>query len=96
MAIGDAVSDLQSIAAAAFLALQPAGTVEWIIHNVFHESDAELSQYDGTNTLTFSTEYGKGAWFGHFFHVKNTRYIRIKNVNTAAKLVGYDGVVTHT
>jgi len=95
MAVGDVVSDVQSIAAGAYLALQPAGTVEWVVHNVGHESDAELHLYNGTDDLTVSKHYGNDAWLGYQFHCKNTVYWRIKNSNTAAKLIGYDGVVTH-
>jgi uncharacterized protein YuzB (UPF0349 family) len=96
MAVGDLVGDIQSIAAGAYLDMQPAGTVEWIVHNVAHESDAALNRFDGTNSLDFDTQYGVGGWLGYFLHCGNVDRYRIKNGNTAAKLVAYDGVISHT
>jgi len=96
VAVGDVKSGLSSIAAGAYLAIQPSGTEEWVIHNIYHASDAEFHFYDGTNDILVESHYGKGGWLGYFFHVRNGLYIRVKNANTAAKLIGYDGVCTHT
>jgi len=95
VAVGDVASGMSSIAAGAYLDLQPAGTVEWVIHNIYHASDAELHQYDGTNDILVESHYGKGGWLGYFFHCRNALRIRVKNTNTAAQYIGYDGIVTH-
>ena len=94
MAVGDVVADIQSIAAAAYLDIQPAVGVEWVIHNVYHEFDVELSRYDGINSLAFDTDAGAGIYAKYAFHCNNTDRIRVKNTNTAAKLIGYCGVQT--
>jgi len=94
MAVGDVVSDIQSIAAGAFLAIQPSSGVEWVIHNIYHEHHVELYFYDGTNSLLFDSEAGGGVHAKYAFHCTNTRYIRVKNTNTSARLIGYDGVQT--
>jgi hypothetical protein len=94
MAVGDVKSDLQSIAASAFLAIQPGTTEEWVIHNIYHEHDVELHFYNGTNSLAFDTDAGAGVYAKYAFHVTNSRYIRVKNTNTSARLIGYDGVQT--
>ena len=94
MAVGDVKSDLQSIPAGSFLAIQPPSTEEWVIHNIYHEHDVELHFYDGTNSLIFDTDAGAGVYAKYAFHVTNSRYIRVKNTNTSARLIGYDGVQT--
>ena len=95
MAVGDTYSGESSIAAGAYLDIQPAGTVEAVIHNIYHESDAQLEQYDGANSLIFDTMAGAGVWASFAFHVTNSIRIRVKNTTGAAKLIGYDGIVSH-
>ena len=95
MAAGDVVSDLQSVAAGAYLTIQPASGVEIVIHNIYHEYDVELSFYDGTNEIAFDSDTGAGAWCNFAFHATNTLYFRVKNSDTSnARLIGYDGVQT--
>ena len=95
MAVGDVVSGQSSIDAAAYLDIQPGAGVEWVIHNIYHEYDIELSQYDGTNTLVFDTEAGDGVYARYAFHVTNSIRIRVKNTDASlARLIGYDGIVT--
>jgi len=94
MAVGDVVSDIQSIASGSYLDIQPASGVEWVIHNIYHESDIQLEFYDGTNSLIFDTDTGAGVYARFAFHVTNARRIRVKNTATAAKLIGYDGICT--
>lgn len=92
MAVGDAVQGLSSIAAGAFLAIQPSAGVEYVIHNIGHESDAELHFYDGSNSLLMDVDIGNGAWMKHALHCSNSKYYRVKNTNTAAKLISFDGI----
>ena len=96
MAVGDVVSAISSVAAGEYLDLQPSGTVEWVIHNIYHEYDVQIEFYDGSNSLIFDTDTGAGAYARFAFHCTNSRRIRVKNTHgTAAKLIGYDGIVTH-
>ena len=94
MAVGDVFNGLSSIAAAAYLDIQPSAGVEVVIHNIYHESDVQIEYYDGTNSLIFDTDTGAGIYAKYAFHVTNAIRIRVKNTNAAAKLIGYDGIVT--
>jgi len=94
MAVGDVKSGLQSIPAGSFLAIQPPSSEEWVIHNIYHEHDVELHFYDGTNSLAFDTDTGAGVYAKYAFHVTYSRYIRVKNTNSSARLIGFDGVQT--
>ncbi|MEM3616665.1 MAG: hypothetical protein QXJ31_01975 [Candidatus Bathyarchaeia archaeon] len=94
MAVGDVKAAIQSIAAGAYLDIQPPTTEEWVIHNVYHEHDVQLERYDGTNALAFDTDAGAGVYAKYAFHVTNANRIRVKNTNTSARLIGYDGVQT--
>jgi hypothetical protein len=94
MAVGDVFSGLSSIAAGAYLDIQPASGVEAVIHNIYHEGAIDLELYDGTNSLVFDSASGKGVFAKYAFHVTNARRIRVKNTEASAKLIGYDGVQT--
>lgn len=94
MTQGDAVGGISSITAAAFLAIQPGSGIEWIIHNIYHEAEAELYIVEGANTLLFDDAAAKGSWSAYFFHLTNTHYLKVKNTNAGAKLIGYDGIVS--
>jgi len=94
LAVGDVFSGISSIAAAAYLDIQPSAGVEAVIHNIYHESDVQIEFYDGTNSLIFDTDTGAGVYAKYAFHVINARRIRVKNTAVAAKLIGYDGVQT--
>ena len=96
MAVGDVANEITSIAASGYMDLQPSGTVEWVIHNIYHESDIQLEYYDGTNSLIFDTDTGAGVYARYAFHCTNGHRIRVKNTAASAKVIGYDGIVTHT
>jgi len=94
MAVRDVVADIQSIASGSYLDIQPASGTEIVIHNIVHASDATLNRYDDTNSIDVETQYGSGGWFGYFLHANNTDRWRVKNSNSSAALIGYDGIVT--
>lgn len=94
MAVGDVKSGLQSVAAGSFLDIQPAGADEWVVHNIYHESDVELYLCDGTNQLLFDSASGNGVYAKTVFHVTGTIRLRAKNTAASAKLMGFDGVQT--
>lgn len=93
MAVGDVISDIQSIAASAYLDIQPGAGVEYVIHNIYHEDQVEVYFYDGTNNLLFDSDSGKGDFQG-IYHCENVDRIRVKNTAGTSKLIGYDGVQT--
>ena len=94
MAQGDAVGHVSSVNAAGFLSILPGAGVEWVIHNVYHEAEAELYVVEGANELVFDDDTVKGSWSAYFFHLTNTHYLKVKNTNAGAKLIGYDGIVS--
>lgn len=94
MARGDTVAGLSSIGAAATLTIQPGSGVEWIVHNIYHEAEVELYIVESTNELLFDDDSVKGSWSTYFFHLTNTHYLKVKNTNAGAKLIGYDGIVS--
>ena len=94
MAVGDVVSDNQSIGAGLYLDIQPGSGAEWVIHNIYHDSKVELYWYDGTNNLLFEVDTGFGVFAWYEFHCTNSRRLRIKNTDSVSKLIGYDGVVS--
>lgn len=97
MAAGDAVVALSaSLANNSFLDLQPSGTVEWVIHNIYTPEGAayELYWYDGTNSLKIDHDAAVGR-YNLQIHTTNAKYLRIKNVSGSSQNVGYDGIVTH-
>lgn len=93
-AVGDAVVANSSVAASAQLDVQPGSGVEWLIQNIHHEDDIELSWYDGTNTIVTQRYLGAGREPVQI-RVTNSIRLRIKNLNAgAAKRIGYDGIQT--
>ena len=93
-AIADVYQGLSSVNADAVLSIQPSAGNEVAINNIYHEDDIELQLYDGTNTLTFASDSGKGVFARYVFRCTNSKYIRIKNKAAIAKLIGYDGIYT--
>jgi len=94
MSIGDTISNIVSVAAGAYLNIKPPAGVEWVIHNINHEGSVELYFTDGTNYIKIDSSNGPGGWLSFAFHVTNSRWYAVKNVETTAKLISYDGIVT--
>ena len=94
MVKGDTVASVSSVNAAATKTIQPGAGIEWIIHNVYHEAEVELYIVEGANELLFDDAAAKGSWSAYFFHLTNTHYLKVKNTNAGAKLIGYDGIVS--
>lgn len=92
-AVGDAVVNNSSVATTAFLDIQPGASIEWFVHNVYHEADIEISWYDGTNTITVEKYLGAGKRAINA-RVTNSIRIRVKNLDAGTKRIGYDAVVT--
>jgi hypothetical protein len=99
MAAGDAVIPAaSSIAAGAYLAIQPGAGVEWCVHNILAGlASCELSFYDGTNIIIIDTQgtstTGNG-WVNQVYFVNNSCYLRLKNNESTARLFSFTGVVT--
>jgi hypothetical protein len=99
MAVGDVVSgDSINLAANGYLDILPTGTLEWVIHNIYHNNTIQIEYYDGTNSTIFDTDSGQGCYARYSFHCSaNTLFrIRVKNTSGTTANIAYDGVVTHT
>ena len=94
MTTGDVVAIISSVNTATTKTIQPEAGVEWIIHNIYHGAEAELYVVEGANELLFDSAETKGSWSAYFFHLTNTHYLKVKNTNAGAKLIGYDGIVS--
>jgi hypothetical protein len=96
MALRDVVSGIQLTSNALYYDIQPTGTEQWAIHNIYHDASIELYYYDGSNSLKFAVESDYGWYPCHDIHCTPTRYVRVKNTSGEDdKLIGYDGVITH-
>ena len=94
MVVGDAVITIETVANGASITIQPTGTVEYVIHNIYVPTTADIEMYRGDGTLTILSDANTGSLYNFFFHASNTQYITIKNVSGASIEIGYDGTVT--
>jgi len=94
-AVGDVVADCQDITTGARLDIQPAGSDEWIIHNLVFDANITLERYDGTLTAIGPSFIGPD-WqnFSPGFHVDNTDRLRIVNDDAGTQTICYDGIQT--
>jgi len=87
------VADIVSVAADGTLNIQPPSGEKWIIMVVTHEYDVELYHTDGTNAIKIDFATGNGAWTNLRFPITNSKYLQVKNLDSAnARLIGYSGV----
>jgi hypothetical protein len=97
MAAGDAVVSLSpSVAAGAFVTIQPGAGVEWLIQNIMSQGSIVLEWFDGTNAIDFETSpVGQpGAYLNTTFRLTNALFLRVKNNEATTKNIGYTGVQT--
>lgn len=94
MAVGDVYSGIQSVAAGDFLTIQPPAGTEVVITNIYYEGPVEVYFTDGTNSIKVDSDLTGGSMQGRCFHITNALYLKVKNTDTAAKFIGFDGVIT--
>lgn len=76
----------------ATLNIQPAGTAEAVIHNIYTGSGScELYKYDGTTLSKIDTASG---WLGYAFHARNACYLQVKNISGGSLNISFDGIYT--
>ena len=94
MAVGGAIADNASVAAASYLTIQPGAGVTWLIKNITWPDAAAVSTYDGTNECIFHTDTAAGGLLGAQFILTNGDYMRVKNNHVSdAKILHYDGII---
>jgi len=94
MAVGDVKSAIVRLDPEQYLDIRPPFGEEWVIHNIVCSGSCELYVTDGTNYILVDSCSGSGAWLGFAFHVTNSIWYAVKNVDTKPILVSYDGVQT--
>ena len=94
MAIGNSVQNISSISQQAYLTLQPTGTDEWIIHNIYSNGMIEIYFYNGSIQILVERVNPGRSITNRRFHCTNSKYYRIKNVEYNNINIGYDGVQT--
>ena len=95
MAIGDVVSAHTNILNGLFLTIQPSGSAQWGIQNLYVPAGVECEFYrtDGTNDiLLFSLT--DTIQFSQPFNPTNTIYFKLKNVSGSSAYLGYDAKIS--
>jgi hypothetical protein len=96
MAVGDTVADQNQTAGSGTWTIQPAGTAEWVIHNIYFAGACTLSKSDAVDATVFATLPSAGSMLGLCIHLTNAVYLIITDTSTAINRMGYDGIITHT
>lgn len=95
MAKGDVFSGgPTSVVGGGFLTIQPAVGVEAVIMAVYHDGPVELYFSDGTTDLRFDSDTTGGVFRNLAVHITNDRYLKVKNTDTVARNIAYDGIQT--
>jgi hypothetical protein len=68
---------------------------EFIIHNIYYDTQLQMSTYDGAIQVNFDSDTGAGAREGVCHHCSAGQYIRVSNTNTSSVLhLSFDGMQT--
>ena len=98
MAVGDIIASSIVATTSGLLNIQPTGTEEWVIHNINHQSDAELWIVSTAASSKIDSHSGNGGWNSFFFHTKNNNYYMVKNIDSGGAsglVLSFDGIITH-
>ena len=94
MTVGDQAASIETVADEASMTIQPSGTAEYVIHNIYVPVNADIELYKTNGTLTVLADSNIGSLFNFFFHASNTQYVTIKNISGISIEIAYDGTVT--
>lgn len=102
MASGDIVADIQSIAASSVLTFQPASGVKALITEVGAQAfagttpdmtpEATVILTDGSSNIGIRGVQQATQWHPLKLFIDNTYYLRVRNDNASAALIGYSGI----
>lgn len=96
-AVGDIVSGLTyNVAKDAELEIKPAGTEQWVVHNIYCEDVCWVYWNTASHKFVIAIiATGGSVLTGMFFHVNATQWITVMNKHASdAKGIGYDGVIS--
>lgn len=92
--IGQVYSVLSSIANDSYQTLQPTGTQELLIHNLYYDGAVEIYISDGTHRVKFDNDATYGARNGQYYKCTATIFIEVKNKSGSSMYIGADGYYT--
>lgn len=95
MSRGDIVTAHSSVTTGTYLSIQPSGTIEWGIQNIYADESVgwQLFRTDGTNEILLGNFSGM-LQFAQPLNPTNSIYFRIKNVSGSTAYFGYDGKIS--
>lgn len=95
MAVGNTQAANQSLTHGSTMTIQPGGSTEWIIHNIFYAGQCTIAVTDGSNQVIFKTVTSTdppGGLMNLRIEITNAWYIVITNTSSSATYVyGYSG-----
>ena len=92
----DVYSIVASVTTGQYLTIQPLGTDEAMIHNVYYAGAAGLYWTNGSVLAVIESDATAtgGAFLNRFVMINNARYVRVKNNAATTKLIGFSGLYT--
>lgn len=94
MAASDGIGDIEEIASGAYQTIQPSvETVHWIVRNLAIPEGVEAEVYltNGTKDVLLWTTVGPITNMP--IYVNQSIYLKVKNLDSSAQNLGYNGVV---
>lgn len=95
MSVGDIFATHGSVTNGGYMTIQPSGTTEWGIQNIYipYGVECELYRTDGTNEILLY-KLTDTIQFTQPLNSTLSIYFRVKNVSGASAYMGYDGKVS--
>jgi hypothetical protein len=84
----DVVDGLSAVAAAGTFTIQPPGTEEWSIQNIYYSAAVDIYKTDGVNTIKIDND--SISKLDYNFNVRNGMYLTV--VTATAQNIGFDGI----
>lgn len=95
MAIGDVKAGIASVGSGQRYDIRPPVGEEWIIHNVYYDSNIDMIMTNGVDSITFDRDTSQGARMGMVTHIKNDFWLQLYNYTAGTPLkIAYDGIQT--
>lgn len=93
MALGDVKSAITRLGSGQTLDIQPPGTEEWVVTNIYYPDSISIEFWNGIDKrIPFDQRTGKGALSKFNFHLRSDNRLLVINDSLASQNIGYDGV----
>lgn len=96
VAVGDSVTLNNSTSGSGTFTVQPSGTMEYEIHTIYVNGNANLIMDDGSHPVTIRPMPAGELITNVNIRVTNGVAMKLTDTSTATNLMHVDGVVTHT